>query len=90
VHAEVAAVAAAASNGAGPLEVAVQDQSQVIDAGDKMIIVDPSGTIIIGGPEAVARAQASEVQAPETAEAEYLTGARRPNCYEGCGAADAR
>jgi hypothetical protein len=40
-----------------------------------MIIVEPTGTIIIGGPEAVARAQAAEAEeAPDTAELEYLSG----------------
>ena len=53
----------------------MEDASQVIDAGDKMIIVEPSGTIIIGGPEAVARAQAAENEVvSDAAEIEYLTG----------------
>ena len=71
----LAAEPAAAVAAAGPIEITVEGKSQVIDAGDKMIIVEPSGTIIIGGPEAVARAQAAEAEAvSDVAEVEYLTG----------------
>jgi hypothetical protein len=53
-------------------------QGSVIEAGDKTIIVESDGTIIIGSPEAVARAQANsdnEEAAPESAETDYLAGA---------------
>jgi hypothetical protein len=52
--------------------------TQTIEAGGKTIIVESDGTIIIGAPDAVARAQSgrdvTEAAAPETVEVEYLTG----------------
>jgi hypothetical protein len=52
-------------------------EDTVIEANGKMIVVESDGTIIIGGPEAVARAAAKSEAleaAPESAELEYLTG----------------
>jgi hypothetical protein len=46
----------------------------VIEAGEKMIIVEPNGTIIIGGPAAMARAQADAEAVSEEVELDYLAG----------------
>ena len=51
----------------------------MIEANGKMIVVEADGTIIIGAPDVVARAQAAQDTAepvPETVEVEYLTGER--------------
>lgn len=50
----------------------------MIEANGKMIVVESDGTIIIGGPEAIARASANSAAleaAPESAETDYLAGA---------------
>jgi hypothetical protein len=53
-------------------------EETVIEANGKMIVVESDGTIIIGGPEAIARASANSAAleaAPESAETDYLAGA---------------
>ena len=62
---------------APPSSPAAAADETVIEANGKMIVVESDGTIIIGGPEAVARAQAKNdalEAAPEFVEVEYLTG----------------
>ena len=51
----------------------------MIDANGKTIVVEADGTIIIGGPEAAARAGSAIAvgDVPETVEVEYLTGERQ-------------
>ncbi|KAL4856957.1 hypothetical protein ACK3TF_002657 [Chlorella vulgaris] len=71
------APAPAAAAAPAPSPAAAAAESNGSQAGDKTIIVESDGTIIIGSPEAVARAQANsdnEEAAPESAETDYLAG----------------